>query len=91
MRPERRILRRAHQHSIRHREEILASKQCGCFFCCAIFTPQEIEEWVDDEPDGPEVTALCPKCGIDSVIDDQSGFPITADFLNRMKRWWFNH
>lgn len=85
--PEGHFLREAHQHSIHNRDEILASKQCGCFYCCAIFSPQEIDRW-EDEPDGC-VTAICPKCGIDSVIGDRSGYSITPDFLNRMKRCWF--
>jgi hypothetical protein len=32
---------------------------------------------------------FCPRCGIDSVIGDQSGFPITPEFPERMKRYWF--
>jgi hypothetical protein len=34
----------AHGHSIRHRDEILTSEQCGCFFCLAVFPPSEIKE-----------------------------------------------
>ena len=48
----------------------------------------EIDEWID-EPDPPGVTALCPKCGIDSVIGSASGYPITSNFLWRMKLRWF--
>lgn len=75
----------AHKHSANHRAEIEASSLCGCFYCCATFKPAEIEEWVDDDR-----TALCPRCGIDSIIGDASGFPVTAvDFLERMSRYWF--
>ena len=35
---------RAHRHSIRHREEVLASERCGCFYCCAVFPPWEIKK-----------------------------------------------
>ena len=75
----------AHKHSIRHRREVEASERCGCFHCLAIFTPDAIESWLD-EGDG---TALCPKCSIDSVIGSASGYPITRDFLERMKAHWF--
>jgi acetone carboxylase gamma subunit len=34
-------------------------------------------------------TALCPYCGIDSVIGDKSGFPITKEFLEKMYQHWF--
>lgn len=81
-------LRLAHEHSSKHRDQILASQTCGCFYCCAIFRPSAIEDWVDEEG-GVGQTALCPKCGIDSVIGDQSGYPITEEFLTRMNRVWF--
>lgn len=81
-------LEAAHRHSIRHREEILASETCGCFYCLAIFPPRDIKEWVDEEA-GIGQTVLCPRCGIDSVIGSRSGFPITSDFLRKMRRRWF--
>lgn len=90
-------LEAAHKHSIRHRQEIEASAICGCFGCLAIFPPAEILDWTDypdDAPEGDEnelgVTALCPKCGIDSVIGSASGFPITREFLDAMEVRWFN-
>ena len=78
----------AHKHASKHREEVLRSELCGCFYCGALFAPYEIEEWVD-EPDAPGATAHCPKCDIDSVIGDASGFPVTPEFLTRMKNRWF--
>ena len=41
-------------------------------------------EWIDDDN-----TALCPKCGIDSVIGTKSGYPITKEFLGQMQAHWF--
>src|SRR2546428_11086793 len=75
---------RAHRHSDHHRQEILGSGLCGCFYCLATFAATEIEEWTDEDE-----TAICPRCGIDSVIGSESGFPITSEFLKRMKRHWF--
>jgi len=75
----------AHRHCIDHRDEIEASETCGCFHCLFVFPPSKIVDWVDD----PGVTALCPKCGIDSVIGSASGYPISAKFLRKMKRHWF--
>ncbi len=55
---------RAHRHSIRHRDEIIASAVCGCFYCLAIFQPSRIKDWVDQSELQPAgVTALCPRCG----------------------------
>ena len=52
-----------------HREDVLGSTVCGCFYCCAEFEPGEIHEWVDADEQGLGQTALCPRCGIDAVID----------------------
>ena len=74
----------AHKHSSNHREELLSSDVCGCFYCLEIYSPHEIEEWVDEGK-----CALCAKCGIDSVIGSASNYPITGDFLKKMNQYWF--
>jgi len=51
-------------------------------------TPGDVAKWVDEQ-DGVGQTALCPKCGIDSVIGSSSGYPITQAFLSGMRRYWF--
>ncbi len=86
--PEER-LRAAHKRSIFHRSEVEASTVCGCFYCRKIFAPSEIEAWTDEDGPLQEHTALCPYCGIDSVLGDKSGFPITLEFLREMKRKYF--
>lgn len=78
-------LTRAHKHSIRNRAELLSSDLCGCFHCLSVFAPSEIGEFWDDE-----MTATCPRCGIDSVIGSSSGFPIETDFLRAMNAKWFD-
>src|SRR5687768_14822148 len=76
----------AHTHTVAHRAELAGSQLAGCFYCCEIFEPKEIEDWVDDGK-----CALCPKCGIDSVIGDASGFPVTdKKFLKDMHEFWFS-
>jgi hypothetical protein len=82
-------IRDAHRASINHRAQIECSDRCGCFHCGALFQPKEIEHWVDEGPDGRGTTAMCPRCDIDSVLGDQSGFPISAEFLDEMHRYWF--
>jgi hypothetical protein len=84
------IHEQAHRHSSRHRAEILTSEKCGCFCCGKIFPPSAIQEWVDDDHKGLGQTALCPTCGVDAVLGDRSGFPITAKFLRAMKTAWFS-
>ncbi len=72
-----------------HREDILRSQTCGCFHCLEVFAPGQISEWVDIV-DGIGNTALCPRCGLDSVLGDASGFPITPTFLRAMHQQWFD-
>lgn len=76
----------AHNFSSNHREQILKGKMCGCFHCLSIFLVTEIAEWVEDKTDG---TAICPHCGIDSVIGESSGYPLTQEFLKEMYGYWF--
>lgn len=78
----------AHKFSSIHRESILKSKTCGCFYCLEIFSPNKIEEWCDEDEQGVGQTALCPKCGVDSLIGD---IDVNFDkvFLNVMKKYWF--
>jgi hypothetical protein len=66
----------------------MLSERCGCFYCLRIFGPGEITEWID-EVDGIGTTAMCPHCGIDSVIGSRSGYPITREFLGAMQKHWF--
>jgi hypothetical protein len=54
-----------------------------------IFPPADIDEWVDENEHGVGQTAICPRCGIDSVIGDASGYPVTVEFLSQMHRVWF--
>lgn len=74
----------AHKRSRINREEIFASDLCGCFYCLELYPPSEVTDWCDSGQ-----TALCPKCGIDSVIGSQSGFDLSKEFLRDMHSHWF--
>lgn len=73
----------AHKFSSRHREAIMKSQKCGCFYCLNIFDKNQIGHWVDEEQ-----TAICPKCGIDSVLSDFD-VKFDKDFLEKMNKYWF--
>jgi hypothetical protein len=90
----RRELHAVHQRSLNHREAVLASRQCGCFYCLALFGPDEIGEWIPEPgPDRsliPGATGLCPSCGIDAVLPDSiPGAPLTRALLAEMNAHWF--
>ncbi len=76
----------AHKFSSNHQTALMRDKICGCFHCLKIFPPFEITDWIQDKQDK---TALCPYCGIDSLIGDSSGYSITKDFLSKMNQYWF--
>jgi len=87
-------LSEAHRHCTLHFHEISKSERCGCFYCLEIFEHTEITEWLNDRNVGLGTTgrtALCPRCGIDSVIGSASGYPITPEFLGAMRRRWFDN
>jgi len=75
----------AHKFSSNQKAQILKDQRCGCFYCLAIFRTSEIIEWIDSNSD----TAICPYCGIDAVIGEGSGYPLTEEFLKKMKKYWF--
>ena len=75
----------AHKYCYSNEEDIKNSKECGCFFCIKIFSPEKINEWI---PDSHARTALYPYCGIDSVLPD-SRIKFDIDFLEGMYKLWF--
>jgi len=80
-------LKVAHGHSSENEAEISSSVQCGCFYCMQTYPADQVVEWVDDRN---ARTALCPHCGIDSVIGDKSGLPVgDKAFLQAMQSHWF--
>ena len=65
----------AHRFCINNKRALMENTLCGCFYCMRIFKPESITEWTRDWHD---FTALCPHCGIDSVIGENSGYPIVV-------------
>ncbi len=88
---------RAHAHCNHNREELARSARSGCFYCLAVYNPSEIGCWVDPmdidswggEYDGTGRTALCAHCGIDAVLAEAAGYPLTAAFLDALHNRYF--
>ena len=74
----------AHALCSQHRDSLRRSRVCGCFYCLGIYPFALISAWTDRGQ-----TALCPECGIDSVIGSASGYPVDEEFLRHMKAHWF--
>ena len=86
----------AHAHASNNRAEIEASTVCGCFYCLQTYPPSEINAWAGfdmnnfDNPDAVSAeTALCPRCGSESVIGDLAGYALSQSFLSQMHEAWF--
>lgn len=79
----------AHKRCKNHRDAVSKAYRCGCFYCCSVFAPGAILHWCDPASDDMQAgtTALCPRCGIDSVIPLEPG--MDGAFLQRMKDYWF--
>ncbi len=83
-------LEKAHSYSNGHKPELEKDHVCGCFYCLEIYDPAEIKQWIFADNDcDRRGTAICAKCGVDSVIGESSGFPITREFLMEMHKKWF--
>lgn len=80
------FLMMAHHAGFRNYMQIALSEECGCFHCLKKFPPYAIKIWADKGE-----TALCPYCGMDSVLADRSGFPLTEEFLTAMKKRFFRN
>lgn len=75
----------AHSFSVNNKQELIKDQKCGCFYCLEIFNSREIVQWLNEK----NGTALCPYCMIDSVIGESSGYPISKEFLEEMREYWF--
>lgn len=67
-----------------NKELVTRSKMCGCFYCCKTFKASVkyvIKGKLDD-------TAICPLCGIDSVLPD-SVSAINKPLLKAMSDRYF--
>ncbi|MGN0967121.1 MAG: cytoplasmic protein [Candidatus Coprovivens sp.] len=74
----------AHKTSSHNKDLVKRSKICACFHCRTWFSSKEVNRWIPGEE-----TAICPRCGIDSVIPDASGIQQDRDFVAEMHRYWF--
>lgn len=75
----------AHKYSTSNQDAISRSASCGCFFCGEIFEKECVTEWIADQ-NGK--TAVCPRCGVDSVLPN-SVVKLSKEFLEEMYKVWF--
>lgn len=57
-----------------NRESISKSSTCVCYHCLCRFSANAVDNWIEDIKDD---TAICPACGIDSVLGDATGLDLS--------------
>jgi len=77
-------IKEASKYSIYNMPELEKSNKAGCYHCMSTFEPSEISETTDDGK-----TAMCPKCGIDSVLPESSPFKLDIQTLTELNKYWF--
>lgn len=83
-----------------NKEDLIENQKCVCLSCYTIFESRDIHFWVDTVPLHKELenkdetidydnigTAMCPYCGIDTVIGEKQGFEINEDFIKAYMKW----
>jgi hypothetical protein len=70
-----------HKKCYANRAEVERLPMVACFFCVRYFDPSEMTEWMDGG-----ITAMCPRCGIDSVIPADG---VSPGILQAMNDHWF--
>ena len=74
--------------SFENHDSVRGSAMCGCYHCCSIFPSSEMtmEDWIEDRHG---MTAVCPRCHIDSVLGDATGIPIDKEALGEFRDYLF--
>lgn len=75
-----------HKFTHNYNALILNTQICGCFYCCQFFISDTIKEFVRNN-----TCALCPLCGIDSVIPLTNCPNMSREFLEEMHDYWFEY
>ncbi len=84
------MLERIHKLCTDNRTALSESKEAGCFYCEKIFDPRKkkIKEWAMTRTSKQADDALCPFCGIDSVLPG-SRAKLSVRLLALMYKRWF--
>lgn len=78
------LFNKLHAYSSYNRTLIEKSNKCYCFYCAKTMNSKEIVSYVEDGD-----TAVCPYCGVDSIIPDNVDKNIDDAVLNDMQKYWF--
>jgi NAD-dependent SIR2 family protein deacetylase len=77
-------IKNAIKYATSNEQDLRNSDQAGCYYCKKIYLASDVTEFIEDER-----TALCPKCGIDSVLPSNSSIKLTPKNLAELNKYWF--
>jgi hypothetical protein len=69
-------------NSFHNKKDLEENMVASCYYCCRIFLRTQIVSFVDNG-----ATAICPHCGVDSVISGA----IPQEELNKISRMMFSY
>ncbi len=80
------VLNSMHRAHFTGAGRVLPVTRYGCYYCREIYlvADKPINEWVDGEQ-----TALCPVCGIDSVIPEVKSIKLTKELMQPLYKQMF--
>lgn len=79
-----------------HKDLLSISENAGCYYCCQIFPANTVKEWCKSAYKKGEKAlahsdcAICPNCGIDSVLPDAK-VNLSTDLLERLHIYAFTY
>lgn len=77
-------MKKLHTYASNNKNLIEESNVCYCFCCKKIVDKNEIKEYIDED-----TTALCPNCGVDSVIPDSIDEELNGKVIDDLNNYWF--
>ena len=77
-------LKKLHAYSSHNKDLVAVSGKCYCFHCKAVVSSYLITDYADNGQ-----TALCPKCGIASILPDAIEEVTNKNIIAEMNEYWF--
>ena len=75
------LIKLVKKHMHNNEVEILHSETCSCIFCRQQYSARNISDWVNDKNG---MNAICPECGMDTVVGDASKLSLDKELLKEL-------
>lgn len=73
-------------HTKGNESDILHSNRCACLFCRQRYDARKVSDWSNE---GNKISAVCPECGMPTVVGDASGYTFDHDELKELNERLF--